>query len=66
VINFKNIYEEKIRVLTTSKTKKWLNSIEIQSSKLKKLKNAIIYDVPGFDSPTKIHERQTLERLKRS
>jgi len=41
-----------------------VKKIEIQSSKLQKLKNAIIYDVPGFDSPTRIHERQTLERLK--
>ena len=38
--------------------------IEIKSSNLKQLENAIIYDVPGFDSPTKIHERQTIERLK--
>lgn len=39
-------------------------SIEIESSELKGLDNAIIYDVPGFDSPTKIHMRQTEERLK--
>lgn len=38
--------------------------IEIESSELKQLENAIIYDVPGFDSPTKIHMRQTEERLK--
>ncbi|MBL0709068.1 MAG: dynamin family protein [Sulfurimonas sp.] len=38
--------------------------VEINSSKLKKLESAVIYDVPGFDSPTKIHERQTIERLK--
>jgi hypothetical protein len=31
---------------------------------LQQLNTAIIYDVPGFDSPTKIHERQTIERLK--
>jgi len=43
-----------------------VKSIEIQSSKLQKLENAIIYDVPGFDSPTKIHERQTVERLKKA
>jgi len=41
-----------------------VKSIEIESSKLAKLENAIIYDVPGFDSPTKIHLRQTEERLK--
>jgi len=40
--------------------------VEIFSSKLNKLQTAIIYDVPGFDSPTKIHERQTLERLKKA
>lgn len=39
-------------------------SIEIESSELTGLDNAIIYDVPGFDSPTKIHMRQTEERLK--
>jgi len=38
--------------------------VEIASSKLKQMQTAILYDVPGFDSPTKIHERQTLERLK--
>ena len=38
--------------------------VEISSSKLQKLDTAIIYDVPEFDSPTKIHERQTIERLK--
>jgi len=40
--------------------------IEIESSKLKKLESAIIYDVPGFDSPTKIHLRQTEDRLKKA
>lgn len=41
-----------------------VKSIEIESSELKELANAIIYDVPGFDSPTKLHIRQTEERLK--
>lgn len=43
-----------------------VKSIEIESSKLKKLESAIIYDVPGFDSPTKIHLRQTEDRLKKA
>lgn len=38
--------------------------IEIESSKLNQIETAIIYDVPGFDSPTKLHMRQTEERLK--
>ena len=41
-----------------------VKKIIIESSKLGQMKNAIIYDVPGFDSPTKIHIRQTEERLK--
>ena len=41
-----------------------VKSLEIYSSNLNALKTAVIYDVPGFDSPTKIHERQTLERLR--
>lgn len=43
-----------------------VKNLAIESSKLQQLKNAIIYDVPGFDSPTKIHIRQTAERLKQA
>lgn len=38
--------------------------IEIESAELRELDTAIVYDVPGFDSPTTIHMRQTEERLK--
>lgn len=41
-----------------------VKNIRIESSKLSHLKSAVIYDVPGFDSPTRLHERQTIERLK--
>lgn len=41
-----------------------VKKIQIESSKLNKLETAVLYDVPGFDSPTKIHIRQTEERLK--
>jgi GTPase SAR1 family protein len=41
-----------------------VKKVQIESSKLKQLETAVIYDVPGFDSPTKIHIRQTEERLK--
>ena len=43
-----------------------VKNLEIFSSNLETLKTAVIYDVPGFDSPTKIHERQTLERLRQA
>lgn len=41
-----------------------VKKIEIESSKLKELPNAVIYDVPGFDSPTTLHKTQTEKRLK--
>ncbi len=41
-----------------------VKKIVIESSKLRQLDTAVIFDVPGFDSPTKIHIRQTEERLK--
>ena len=43
-----------------------VKSLSIESSKLQQLKTAVIYDVPGFDSPTKIHIRQTADRLKQA
>ncbi len=55
---------EKVGKQTKTGKPRSVKKIEIKSSKLSKMPNAIIYDVPGFDSPTRIHERQTLERLK--
>ncbi|MCP8967493.1 dynamin family protein [Ectobacillus ponti] len=43
-----------------------VQNISIFSEKLENLRNVVIYDVPGFDSPTKIHENQTIERLKQA
>lgn len=28
------------------------------------MKNAVIFDVPGFNSPTALHKQQTLSRMK--
>lgn len=43
-----------------------VKEVSIESSKLKNMKNAIIYDVPGFDSPTKIHAEQTEDRMRKA
>lgn len=40
-----------------------VKEITIYSSRLEQMKNAIFYDVPGFDSPTQIHREQTKERM---
>lgn len=41
-----------------------VKEIVIESDKLERMKNAIIYDVPGFDSPTQMHKEQTLEKMR--
>ena len=37
--------------------------ITVYSDQLEDMKNCIIYDVPGFDSPTAIHMEQTKKRM---
>ena len=40
-----------------------VKEITLRSDKLENMKNAIIYDVPGFDSPTQMHKDQTREKM---
>lgn len=37
--------------------------VVIRSKKLSQMKNVIIFDVPGFNSPTELHKIQTLKRM---
>lgn len=41
-----------------------VKEVNIEASKLNRMKNAVIYDVPGFDSPTSMHLEQTKARMK--
>lgn len=43
-----------------------VKQIVIYSTGLSDMRNAIMYDVPGFNSPNKMHAEQTLERMKRA
>ena len=43
-----------------------VKEIVIRSDKLSAMRNAIIYDVPGFDSPTQLHKDQTRAWMKKS
>ena len=36
----------------------------IESANLGVMKDIVLYDVPGFNSPTDLHEKQTLEKLR--
>lgn len=41
-----------------------VKQVIIRSKKLGEMKNAVIFDVPGFNSPTELHKIQTLERMR--
>ena len=41
-----------------------VKEIVIETTKFESMKNAIMYDVPGFDSPTAMHRQQTLAKMR--
>lgn len=41
-----------------------VKEIILYSDKLQNMKNVVIYDVPGFDSPTQMHKEQTLQKMR--
>ena len=41
-----------------------VKQVVIRSKELHEMKNAVIFDVPGFNSPTELHKVQTRERMK--
>ncbi|MBQ7704758.1 MAG: dynamin family protein [Selenomonadaceae bacterium] len=41
-----------------------VKNIKIRSTQLAEMSHLVLYDVPGFDSPTELHKRQTEEMLK--
>ena len=43
-----------------------VEKVVIKSNELADMGNVIFYDVPGFDSPTELHKRQTEEMLKQA
>jgi len=52
------------KFITDNHISRSVKKIRIRSAKLKSMRSAIIFDVPGFDSPTEIHRAQTLEKVK--
>ena len=43
-----------------------VKNVSIKSTNLLYMKNSVLYDVPGFDSPTNLHKQQTEEMLKKA
>lgn len=59
------LYEEEFKAyIVSEKVAVAVKEVSIESSRLGKLQNAVIYDVPGFDSPTSMHLEQTKQRMK--
>ncbi len=58
-------YEVKDYIETPAKALA-VREIVISSEKLSEMPNAILYDVPGFDSPTQLHKDQTRAWMKKS
>lgn len=50
--------------ITEPNTAYAVKEVTIKSKKLEKMKNAVIYDVPGFNSPTELHKIQTKKRME--
>lgn len=60
-----DLYQEEFKkYIVSPKVAVAVKEVSIESSKLGNLQNAVIYDVPGFDSPTSMHLEQTKERMK--
>ena len=65
---FKNLIQNPDRIDSqyVQKPSFAVKRVTIYSNKLSKMKNCEIYDVPGFDSPTAIHLKQTKERMNQA
>jgi len=50
--------------ITDKQLSRAVKSVTFYSSNLVGLENIVLYDVPGFDSPTLVHLNQTIEKLK--
>ena len=50
--------------ITNPEKARAVKKIILKSKMLSSMQNIIVYDVPGFDSPTLIHESQTMDKIK--
>ena len=62
--NLTNNSEELNNYIVRPEKARAVKEVVIRSHVLNDMKNAVIYDVPGFNSPTVLHKQQTLEKMK--
>ena len=62
---FSDLSSEELRTYITDKhISRAVKSVTFYAVDLAGLENIVLYDVPGFDSPTLVHINQTIEKLK--
>lgn len=63
IIEDENLKEIVKNYIVKEEIARAVKEISIKSSNLKALDNLILYDVPGFDSPTKLHKKQAIDKM---
>ncbi len=58
-----NLKEDIREYIVKEEIARAVKEISIKSSNLKGLNDLILYDVPGFDSPTKLHKKQAIDKM---
>lgn len=56
--------DEGVRIVAREAYPYGVKKVVIYSKDLQDMSNIVLYDVPGFDSPTKLHKKQTENQLK--
>ena len=63
VISGERLKEEVRKFIVDKKIARAVKKVKICSSALKELKDFVLYDVPGFDSPVQKHKEETKESM---
>lgn len=62
---FHDLSSEELRGYITDKhVSRAVRNVTFYSTELQGLENIVLYDVPGFDSPTLVHINETIDKLK--
>lgn len=62
---FEDFKSDELKTFITDKNiSRAVKNVTFYSSNLQGLENIVLYDVPGFDSPTQVHLNQTIEKLQ--
>lgn len=64
-VTLSDLHSSELKSFITDKNiSRAVKNVTFYSTNLQGLENIVLYDVPGFDSPTLVHMNQTVEKLK--